>query len=356
MNRGNNYTPPAQNWTVSATSLRLSIFLVLFSVFVLPLPSPEQSQLLWLAAQQAAFAIVVLVVLQYLPASVSSIRRALLVSIAMIAFVLSVGITMRNDAVAMLLFVPVINAALHAGGRGLYGVTAVSAAVWLYLHSLNHLPDWWEWTHVMAGIGPLALVAGIVRTLRGDSDLAHHRLTAMSHQDELTGVLNMRAFTRLLMAAHAHTQQAGGHYALLMVDICNLQAINEKYGHEQGNKAIMATAEALKRSIRSDDLLARYGGDEFIIYLAGAADDVAQAVSNRIGQNVYNITLSFERGTERISVNTGIAIYPDSGATVQAMMNFADKAMYREKEFRERARPDVSASNVGREQAGLEPR
>jgi diguanylate cyclase (GGDEF)-like protein len=221
---------------------------------------------------------------------------------------------------------------------------------------MSGTPEPWAWTSALVGVGPLVLVAYILHVLWNATSLVQHRLTTLSHQDELTGALNMRAFTLLLMAAHSHAGYEGFSYALLMVDIKNLQNINEKYGHEQGNKTIVATAEALKRSIRSNDILARYGGDEFIVYLAGADEEISQAVSNRIGQNVYSITMSFDRGTEKVEVHTGIALYPDNGATMQEIMGFADKAMYQEKELREKGRAQASSSNIGREQAGLEPK
>ena len=90
-----------------------------------------------------------------------------------------------------------------------------------------------------------------------------------------------------------------------------------------------------------------------MIALPGADDEVAQEVANRIAQNVYNITLSFERKTTRITVYVGTAIYPDSGDSAPEMLVFADRAMNRDKHFRKRT--DILSDNAveGRRQAGI---
>lgn len=345
---------PWYNWSGTVATFRLSVVLVVAAIVFMLAPIPDPYQVLGMAVILCVYIVAVSVVELLLAEGRHSRRPAGIISILMLLFVIATAFVFRVESVALLILIPVINAALRISGRNLAGVALLAGVSWLGLYMMNGLPTLQKWPEILVGLLLLGLVVVIVRSQRGDIDLARNRLTAFSYQDELSGALNMRAFTRLLSSAHARAVESGTSYALLMVDIEHLQLLNEKYGHEQGNRVIVAVAEALKRSIRTDDLIARYGGDEFIVYLALANDAIAKQVSNRMSQNVYNITLSFERNMQRVQVNVGTAIYPDSGKTIQEMMAFADKAMYRDKDFRRRINPTDSSGNTGRAQAGIE--
>jgi diguanylate cyclase (GGDEF)-like protein len=346
---------PWYNWSSSITTFRLSLALVVSTMLFLPLPAPSNYQIIALLSIVAGYSSIVTVVLLIKPSALPERRQAILICLLMLLFIITATLLFEREALAVLVFIPVLNAALRLAERNLIITVVLAGVSWVGLNAQTGLPTVQRWAEIVAVLVLLVLVAVIVRSLRGDIDLARNRITALSYQDELSGTLNMRAFTRLLLSVQAKAVESGTPYALIMIDIENLQLLNEKYGHEQGNRVIVAVAEALKRSIRTDDLIARYGGDEFMVYLAGASDEIAQEISNRITQNVYNITLSFESKMQRIQVNTGVAIYPDSGSTIQEMMTFADKAMYQDKEFRRRIKPAGSNRDKNRAQAGIEP-
>lgn len=351
-------------WFGNSTSLaplQICLLLVVATALLIPGARPRpfvadtNTLLLWFAIAAGLLLLPVALIQNLAARRLSVVAQAVTISSLMLVFTLATGLLLNHPAAMFFVSFAVVNAALRVSGNPLFGITVLAGACWLGLWHAVAAPLTPEsFPGALAGTLPLILIAWVVRHQREDNEQARSRLTALSYQDELTGTLNMRAFSRLLMSAHASAEQAGSGYALLMVDIENLQELNERYGHEQGNRAINAVADALKRSVRSDDFIARYGGDEFIVYLAGAGEEAAQAVANRISQNVFNITLSFERRTRRIEVNTGTAVYPANGTSVQAMMSYADKDMYREKSFRQRVKTSRGNPDETRRQAGVE--
>ena len=157
----------------------------------------------------------------------------------------------------------------------------------------------------------------------------------MSDRDELTSLYNMRAFARLAEQEHDAGEPRGRAYSILMVDIEHLKIVNDTYGHEAGSRAVKLVAEALLRLTRSTDVVARYGGDEFIALLGGADKEIAEEVAQRIRNVVFSTTLEVDVKMVRIKVNVGAASFPESGNNLQAVMAAADRAMYKDKELRE---------------------
>jgi diguanylate cyclase (GGDEF)-like protein len=113
-----------------------------------------------------------------------------------------------------------------------------------------------------------------------------------------------------------------------------LKKINDTYGHEAGNRAIQMVGDALLRLTRSNDAVARYGGDEFIILLAHVDAEIARDVAQRVRNVVFATTLEIDVKIVRIKVSVGVGTFPQDGSTVQAVMTCADRAMYKDKEHR----------------------
>ena len=164
------------------------------------------------------------------------------------------------------------------------------------------------------------------------------RLRQLADEDPLTEVPNRRSFevaVRLTLELSARHQIAG---SLLMIDLDGFKAINDTYGHAAGDATLAAVARALRARLRSTDLLARVGGDEFAILLRATADARARTVADALAACVRAVRLDGQPDIE-LSASVGVAdfgTYPLP--TVEELFAAADAAMY---DAKRRAREDA---------------
>jgi diguanylate cyclase (GGDEF)-like protein len=181
---------------------------------------------------------------------------------------------------------------------------------------------------------PFLLVAYLTTTLSADITEAREHIENLAQTDSLTGLQNLRMFNEVWQREHAAADKKNGAYALLLVDMDRLQEINDEYGLEGGNSALMLVAQCLQRSIRGTDTAARVGGDEFAVLLPSASPDIADAVVKRVRHNVYKTTLDLRSRMIRCSVSIGVVNFPKDGRDMKALYETAERNMYRDKELR----------------------
>src|SRR5882757_259310 len=116
-----------------------------------------------------------------------------------------------------------------------------------------------------------------------------------------------------------------------MIDMDKLKDINDSFGHDGGDSAIMLVAQCLQRSIRGTDTAARFGGDEFAVLLPAASPEVAEAVVKRVRHNVYKTTLYVRSRMIRCSVIIAVVNYPNDGRDMRGLLSSADRNMFRAK-------------------------
>ena len=183
-------------------------------------------------------------------------------------------------------------------------------------------------------LAPFLLVAYLTTTLSADITEARERIESLAQTDSLTGLFNLRMFNEVWQREHAKCERERGTYALLLIDMDRLKDINDSFGHEAGNSAIMLVAQCLQRSIRGTDTAARFGGDEFTVLLPGSSPEIAEAVVKRVRHNVYKTTLDLRSRMIRCSVSIGVVSYPKDGRDMRELLSMADRRMYRDKELR----------------------
>jgi diguanylate cyclase (GGDEF)-like protein len=147
----------------------------------------------------------------------------------------------------------------------------------------------------------------------------------------LTGLLNMRTFSLILQQEIAKAARYSYPFTVLMIDVDNLKKVNDHHGHGAGSRLVTAIAATLKNCIRSCDVLARYGGDEFVILMPQTNTMDASIAAERIRKAVDST--SFELQGKRIAstISIGYASYPYCVDEAGSVFEKADIALYTSK-------------------------
>jgi two-component system cell cycle response regulator len=164
--------------------------------------------------------------------------------------------------------------------------------------------------------------------------LERHRtrmmLQNLSMSDELTGLLNRRGFLSLAPKHVKIAERANWELLVFFIDLDELKAINDNYGHPEGDRALRTVATILRKTFRTSDVIARMGGDEFIVLAINASDASIDTITARLQENVerYN-----HNGIQfRVSISYGVARFnPQEQASLDEMIAQADRALYADK-------------------------
>jgi diguanylate cyclase (GGDEF)-like protein/PAS domain S-box-containing protein len=170
----------------------------------------------------------------------------------------------------------------------------------------------------------------IVRDLR-PSIAARQRIHHLAHHDALTGLPNRNAFVEQAEALVAHATARGTSLALLFIDLDHFKRVNDSLGHLAGDTLLKTVAGRITGSLRAGDLVARFGGDEFVVLLAG--DTPAAGVTEVAHKLLAAISAPVEVEGASISVtpSIGVALFPRDGDTSESLIKHADTAMYHAK-------------------------
>ena len=230
---------------------------------------------------------------------------------------------------------PVITSALTLGKLTTLIQVALIAACQVFLggsFSMSKLLSLAFLGGFAAQIAPVILVAYIVTMFSADIRYGLSRAKLLSETDELTGLLNMRGFSiaanRLFGQALRYNRPA----TVLMIDSDNLKAVNDTHGHEAGNRLLRQLTRLVQAELRYTDVLARYGGDEFIVLLPETPPAGALEVANRIRDAVAGAPLDLEGKQVTCTASIGVASHPADGNTMDAVVARADRAMYQAKQ------------------------
>jgi diguanylate cyclase (GGDEF)-like protein/PAS domain S-box-containing protein len=164
------------------------------------------------------------------------------------------------------------------------------------------------------------------------------KLRTLSLTDDLTGLYNRRGFFTL--AEHqlkvADRQKKG--LFLIYADLDHLKKINDKFGHNEGSRALIETAKILKKHFRKSDIMARLGGDEFAIIPVVSTGQHPDMIGKRLKEHLKFYNAKQNRGY-KLSISIGVASYdPEKPCTIEELLSRADKLMYKHKKIKSKKR------------------
>ncbi|TKI68926.1 GGDEF domain-containing protein [Sulfurimonas crateris] len=165
-----------------------------------------------------------------------------------------------------------------------------------------------------------------------ESQILMEKLRDTSLRDGMTGLYNRRFLEEIIDKIMSHANRHNETYAVMMLDVDFFKMVNDTYGHDIGDKVIVALAKVLKNSIREADLAIRYGGEEFVVLLSNATDEGVMQVATKI-HSAFG-ALSFDVGTSETlkkTLSIGIAKFPTDGDTIWKCIKYADTALYEAK-------------------------
>ncbi len=157
------------------------------------------------------------------------------------------------------------------------------------------------------------------------------RLEHLAHFDQLTKIPNRYLLFDRVEHLIAQSERYKSSFALLYIDLDKFKAINDTKGHSFGDQVLIETAKRLKQSIRNSDTVARIGGDEFVILLEEIKSKEDVSIVIEALDNAFEEAFIISDITIKVCCSVGVAIYPDEGTTMDTLLAWADRNMYKTK-------------------------
>jgi diguanylate cyclase len=155
---------------------------------------------------------------------------------------------------------------------------------------------------------------------------AHH----LALLDTVTGLPNRLAYEERIEQELARWKRFGNPLTILIWDVDDFKSINDRFGHQAGDKALRVIAQSLKARLRETDFIARFGGEEFVCLLCGTQDEEALGVAQEMRSSVESNGFHSQGKPVPVTISCGVATFRE-GDTLDGVFSRADKALYRAK-------------------------
>ncbi|WP_337880766.1 GGDEF domain-containing protein [Rheinheimera sp.] len=228
-----------------------------------------------------------------------------------------------NSLAASLMALPLLLTALLFVARAIALVVLPAEHQGVLSHSSEQgLPMLWTYVVLVLAVNATVFGGALARLVA--------KIRLMAEHDQLTGLYNRRAVLKKLHQCHDDLQKQQIPYGLILLDLDHFKQINDSYGHDAGDAALLQCARTLRQSVRPNDILSRYGGEEFLLVLPDCAEAYVAAVAERVCQAIGQSPLQWQQQELQLSASLG-HIWADPDLTVDQLLTLADKAMYKAK-------------------------
>lgn len=168
----------------------------------------------------------------------------------------------------------------------------------------------------------------------------YDRLARLAVVDPLTGVYNRRFVENGFAKLTARAAKRRKRMAVMLIDLNDFKQVNDSLGHLQGDAAIREVAMALRHSAERGEIVARWGGDEFIVICPYADDQTAASLLRKVRERLTHASL---RTGIRLAISAGLAAYPADGGHLSQLVQIADQRMYADKLLAKRDQADAKS-------------
>ena len=224
-------------------------------------------------------------------------------------------------------------AALVVSPRVTFGLAAVASLGYVLAVSVPGNGPVTSSTVAIVGINLTALIllAYVAMVIAREQRRARDAAIRLSTIDSLTGLFNRSYFFAAVDREIARSARSNRGFCLLMMDLDELKAINDKYGHYFGDRVLRGVGEVVRSGVRKIDTAARYGGDEFVALLPETDPTGAHVLAEKVRIGVTELDITVTGVRIHASMSVGVVSYPEDGRTSDELMISADQAMYASK-------------------------
>ncbi|OQX43882.1 MAG: hypothetical protein B0D86_06765, partial [Candidatus Sedimenticola endophacoides] len=174
----------------------------------------------------------------------------------------------------------------------------------------------------------------VIQILESHRDITKHirnqeALQQQAFTDGLTGIANRTAFERLLEQETKKLRENGGSLGLIMFDLDHFKKINDRHGHQSGDRTLIEVVSVIQRQIRGYDLFSRWGGEEFMVLLPRSGLDETSKAAEHLRRAIEQH--HFDAIPQRVTISLGVTSWMP-GDTIKTLVSRADQALYRSKQ------------------------